>query len=110
MARTKRSASKSATPSEPPATLPAASPAPSSGFPAQLRFPVLVILSMTLSSVLYSVASPFTSGDLATVSRSHDEWWEVAGLLGWKAAQLAVGWYGGYDSVDHHIFVYDYMN
>lgn len=39
------------------------------------------------------------SGDLATVSRSRDQWWEVAGLLGWKAGQLAVGWYGGYDSM-----------
>ncbi|KAK4690277.1 hypothetical protein P7C71_g6476, partial [Lecanoromycetidae sp. Uapishka_2] len=91
MARTKRSASKSAIASAPPATLPALSPAPSSNFPAQLRFPLLVVLSMVLSSILYSVASPFTSGDLATVSRSHDEWWEVTGLLGWKAAQLAVG-------------------
>lgn len=54
---------------------------------------------MGLSSLLYAVASPFTSGDLANVSRTRDDWWEVAGLLGWKAAQLAVGWYGAYDSM-----------
>lgn len=53
---------------------------------------------MALSSFLYSIVSPFTSGDLASVSHTRDSWWEVSLLLGWKAVQLAVGWYGGYDS------------
>ncbi len=53
---------------------------------------------MGLSSVLYSLASPFTPGDLAIVSRTRDEWWEIAPPLVWDASKLAVGWYGGYDS------------
>jgi len=74
------------------------SPAPNSKFPPRARFPLLVLLSMVLSSFLYSIASPFTSGDLAAVSHTRDSWYEVSALLGWKVAQLAVGWYGGYDS------------
>ncbi|KAL9075308.1 MAG: hypothetical protein Q9161_001685 [Pseudevernia consocians] len=85
---------------KPPATIPAASPASNSKLPAEFRFPLLVVLSLTISSFLYSFVSPFTSGDLATVSRSRDNWWEIGALLGWKATQLAVGWYGGFDSTD----------
>ena len=58
---------------------------------------------MGLSSFLYTFASPFTRGDLAVVSNTRDEWWEVFVLLGWKAAQLAVSWYGGYDSTSRKI-------
>lgn len=102
MVRT-RHGSKGAIASGPPATLPAASPAPTSKVPSQIRFPLLVLLSMGLSSFLYAVASPLTTGDLSVISRTHDEWWEIAVLLGWKAGQLAVGWYGGYDST-HLVF------
>ena len=66
--------------------------------PPRLRFPLLVLFSLTISSFLYSLVSPFTTGDLATVSKSRDNWWEIAGLLGWKATQLAIGWFGGFDS------------
>ena len=64
----------------------------------QVRFPLLVLFSLALSSLLYSLVSPFTTGDLAAVSRSRDNWWEIAGSLGWKATQLAIGWFGGFDS------------
>ena len=71
---------------------------PASQIPAPLKFPLIVALSMATSSFLYASASPYTSGDLSTVSASRDQWWEVAGLLGWRAAELAVGWWGGFDS------------
>ena len=83
---------------KPPATIPAPSPASNSIFSAQVRFPLLLLFSLTFSSLFYSLVSPFTTGDLATVSRSRDNWWEIAGLLGWKATQLAIGWFGGLDS------------
>lgn len=73
-------------------------PLPTSNVPQLLQFPLLVVTSLTLSAALYSVASVFTSGDLSSVSRSLDDWWEVAGLIGWKTAELAVGWWGEYDS------------
>ena len=91
--------------SKPPATIPAASPASNSKLSTQIRFPILVVLSLTISSLLYSLVSPFTSGDLATVSRSRDNWWEIVGLLGWKVSQLAFGWYGGFDSMDQRLLM-----
>ena len=97
MARTTQN-SRRVNSSKPPATIPAASPAPNSFLPPRLRFPLLVLSSLTLSSLLYSLVSPFTAGDLATVSKSRDNWWEIAGFLGWKATQLAIGWFGGFDS------------
>lgn len=66
--------------------------------PEFLLFPALVVLSLTLSSALYSVASVLTVGDLSSVSRSLDDWWEVAGLIGWRILTLAVGWWGEFDS------------
>ena len=66
--------------------------------PAPLRFPLLVLMSFTSSASLYSLASKITAGDLSSVSKSVNGWWEITGLLGWKAAQLAIGWWGGYDS------------
>ena len=103
MARTTQS-SRRGGPSKPPATIPAASPAANSILPAQARFPILVVSSLTISSLLYSVVSPFTTGDLATVSKSRDNWVEITGLLAWKATQLAVGWFGGYDSTNPALF------
>lgn len=69
-----------------------------SKIPTLLRFPLLVLSSLTLSSALYTSVSGFTAGDLSSVSRSIDDWWQVAGLIGWKIAELAVGWWGEYDS------------
>lgn len=70
---------------------------PDSTLPEILHFPLLVVLSLTLSATLYTFASAFTAGDLSSVSRRLDDWWEVAGLIGWKTAELAAGWWGGYD-------------
>ena len=61
------------------------------------RFPAIVLLNYILSSAGYSVAAFFTAGDLSSVSARVEEWWKVAGLLAWKAIELAVGWWGEYD-------------
>ena len=74
-------------------------PIAASKIPAPLRFPILVLLSLTLSAFLYSFTSEFTAGDLSSVSRSVNDWWEVTGLLGVKTLELAVGWWGQYDSM-----------
>ncbi|KAL6713399.1 hypothetical protein ACLMJK_008864 [Lecanora helva] len=100
MVKTRHSANKDAEPSQPPATLPVASPAPTSDVPPHIRFPLLVLFSMGLSSLLYNFVSPFTAGDLAIVSNTLDNWTGIYALLAWKAAKLGVGWYGGYDSSD----------
>jgi hypothetical protein len=52
--------------------------------PPPLRFPLLVVLSLTLSSLSYTLAGRYTVGELAVVSRKLDQWWEVAALVGWR--------------------------
>jgi hypothetical protein len=68
-----------------------------SKLPRVVRFPLLVVLNLSLSALLYSITSDITTGDLALVSKTYNEWWQVTGLVGWKALELAVGWWGHYD-------------
>jgi hypothetical protein len=56
----------------------------SSKIPPCLRFPLLVALSLTLSSISFSLAARYTAEELAGVSRKLDQWWEVAALVGWR--------------------------
>ena len=76
--------------------------------PHSLRFPLAVLLNLTLSALLYSFTSDFRAGDLSSVSRSINEWWEVLGLLGGKIAEFAIGWYGDYDRKCHSFISNDY--
>ena len=64
----------------------------------RLRFPVLVATSLLTSYLLYTFSSPFTSGDLATVSAHRDAFHEVAVFLAWRTVELGIGWYAEYDS------------
>lgn len=89
----------------PPATPVLAVKEPESTFSGALHFPALVVLSLGLSATLYTVASGFTAGDLSSVSRRLDDWWEVAGLIGWKTAELAVGWWGGFDRMLLELYI-----
>jgi hypothetical protein len=54
-----------------------------SKIPPLLRLPLLVLLSLTFSSMLYSFTSSQTA-DLASVSRSLDQWWQIGALVGWR--------------------------
>ncbi|KAI9833046.1 MAG: hypothetical protein M1819_003879 [Sarea resinae] len=75
-------------------------PLPASKLPAPLRFPLLVVFSLTLSSLLYTFAADFTAGELASVSRKLDGWGEIFGLIGWRVVELGTGWWFEYDGVD----------
>lgn len=55
-----------------------------SKIPRLLQFPLVALLSLTLSSLLYSITSEYTAADIASVSRSLDQWWEVVALLLWR--------------------------
>ncbi len=55
-----------------------------SKIPRFLRFPLVLLLNLTLSALLYSFIADYTMADLARVSRSLDQWWEVAALVGWR--------------------------
>ena len=99
MARTKTPAKqKQLTSSSPTPAETDDAPAPTSAIPTPLQFPILVIAQLALSAALYTAASPFTRGDLATISGHRDRWYEIGVLLSWKVVELAAGWWGGYDS------------
>lgn len=74
-----------------------ADPVRRSQIPPGLRLPLVVILSFSLSSLLFSIVAQITAGDLAAISKHTESWVEITGLLGWKVVQLAVCWFGGFD-------------
>ena len=59
-------------------------PLRASKLPPPIQFPLVVILSLSSSALLYSFAAEYTAGELATISRSLIEWWEVGALVGWR--------------------------
>ena len=59
-------------------------PLHASKLPRPIQFPLVVILSLSSSALLYSFAADFTAGELAAVSRSLNEWWEVGALVSWR--------------------------
>jgi hypothetical protein len=71
-----------------------------SQIPKPLQFPLVVVLSLALSSLLFSLIAEFTTGDLASISKHSESWAEIAGLLGWKVIELGVYWFGGYDGIN----------
>lgn len=68
-----------------------------SRLPGWIGFPLAALLSFGLSAGLYSFVPDFTGYELATVSRSLNEPWQIAGLLLWKFTAIAVIWTAGLD-------------
>ena len=57
-----------------------------SRLPRSVQFPLVVILSLVSSALLYSFVAEYTAGELAAVSRNLEEWWEIGALLGWRTS------------------------
>lgn len=72
-------------------------PIRASRLPRHLRFPLLIIISLSLNVAALSILADGLGYELGSISRSRNETWQVAAHLGWKVAELAVGWYGKYD-------------
>ncbi|OJJ51640.1 hypothetical protein ASPZODRAFT_55153 [Penicilliopsis zonata CBS 506.65] len=68
--------------------------------PSPVRFLLVVVSSLVLSSVLFTFSADVTLGDLGAVSKHLEEWWEVGGLVGWKAVELGLAWMLGFDGRD----------
>ena len=68
-----------------------------SKIPKVLRFPLVAFLSLSTSLALRSVSSPFSTGDLGTVTTQRDDWLEIVGFVGWRIAELATTWWLDYD-------------
>ena len=70
---------------------------PVSKIPAPIRFPLLVLLNMSMSTLLYTISAEFTAGDLANVSRTVNAWPEIFGLVACKIVELGISWFSGFD-------------
>lgn len=66
--------------------------------PSPARFILVVLASLVGSSVLFTLTASWTVGDLGLVSKHLEEWWEVGGLMAWRAVEVGLAWILGYDS------------
>lgn len=66
--------------------------------PRTVRFSLVILSSLVLSSVFLTVFSLQTAGHLAGISKHLEEWWEIAGLILWRATELGLAWVFGFDS------------
>ncbi|KAJ5267036.1 hypothetical protein N7478_009844 [Penicillium angulare] len=74
--------------------------------PTLARFFLVVVTSLIGSSVLFTLTSSLTVGDLGLVSKHLEEWWEVAGLVVWRVVEVGLPWALGFDSWDVASFLY----
>ncbi|RHZ48638.1 uncharacterized protein CDV56_103783 [Aspergillus thermomutatus] len=65
--------------------------------PSPVRFLLVVFNSLLLSSVLFTMTSSVTLGELGRVSKHLEGWWEVGGLMLWKAVEVGLAWILGFD-------------
>lgn len=71
-----------------------------SRLPASLQFPLIVLLSFSISSVGYSFLNESTLGELATITKAPESSFEVTILALWRILELGVGWFGNLDGYD----------
>ncbi|KAH6654356.1 hypothetical protein BKA67DRAFT_535680 [Truncatella angustata] len=71
-----------------------------SKIPKAIQFPLVVILSLAVSSVGYSITYPYTKAAIAVHARSLEHWSEYGTLMAWRIFELALGWFGDYDGYD----------
>ncbi|ROT35689.1 hypothetical protein SODALDRAFT_328066 [Sodiomyces alkalinus F11] len=71
-----------------------------SKLPIAVQFPLVTILSFSISSLGYSFLNEWSGGELANVGKTLNTWEEVGALAGWRIVELALGWFAGFDSLD----------
>lgn len=69
--------------------------------PSPARLLLVVVSSLALSSTLFTLTSRITLGELRFVSKHLEEWWEVWGLVAWKAVEVGLAWVLGFDGKLH---------
>ncbi|KAJ5514100.1 hypothetical protein N7463_003652 [Penicillium fimorum] len=74
--------------------------------PSLARFILVVLSSLTVSSILFTLTSNFTVGDLGPISKHLEEWWEVGGLIAWRALEVGLAWVLGFDGRDVASFLF----
>lgn len=71
-----------------------------STLPPVLQFPLVAILSFSISSLGYSFINEFTQGELATIMRTLETPRELGIMTAWRLTELALGWFANFDSID----------
>lgn len=67
--------------------------------PAILKFPLVVVMSMSLLVLANTALVEVTGPKLFPVARSLREDWEMWVVTGWKVLELGVGWFAGFDGM-----------
>ncbi|ORY01170.1 hypothetical protein BCR34DRAFT_575038 [Clohesyomyces aquaticus] len=75
-------------------------PLRASRLPSSLRFPIVVVLSFSIRSMLLSTAANFLGEELGNISRREDDPYRVGGFLAYKVLVLWAGWHLNYDFLD----------
>ncbi|KAF2805069.1 uncharacterized protein BDZ99DRAFT_501954 [Mytilinidion resinicola] len=75
-------------------------PVKTSRLPRALRFPLLAIISLSLSIFSYSAAYELLGYRLGSVSRTLNDSWGPVAFLSARVAELYVGWHMRYDDLD----------
>ncbi|KAK3692524.1 hypothetical protein B0T22DRAFT_16075 [Podospora appendiculata] len=65
-----------------------------------VRFALVVILSLTISSLASSFLNVVTQGELTRISRQPESMTEKGLLAAWRIFELALAWFGDYDGYD----------
>ncbi|KAJ5155833.1 hypothetical protein N7492_008636 [Penicillium capsulatum] len=81
-------------------------PSQLSHIPSPTRFILVVLGSLVVSSVLFTLTSNLTQGDLGLISKHLEEWWEAGGLVAWRAVEVGLAWLLGFDSWDVASFLF----
>ncbi|KAJ5293797.1 hypothetical protein PENANT_c002G08385 [Penicillium antarcticum] len=84
----------------------AAKSSPLMRIPSPARFILVVLSSLIVSSILFTLTSSLTLGDLGPISKHLEEWWEVGVLIGWRAVEVGVAWVLGFDGRDVASFLF----
>lgn len=64
-----------------------------------VRFILVVLSSLALSSGLFLLTSGIHLDELRAVSKPLDSPWEIGGLLAWRAVEVGLAWILGYDGM-----------
>jgi hypothetical protein len=81
----------------PPPLTPAPKVKEVSRIPRHLRFPLLCVVSFSLSTLVHTLLADVTGVQIAAASRAAHSSYEISALLGWRVLGLFLAWSVGYD-------------
>lgn len=71
-----------------------------SKLPLLIQFPLVAVLSLSLSALGFALSWSYTKGPLVLYTRVLNTWSDFGIVTGWKIFELALGWFGNYDGYD----------